>query len=161
MKDFDFSIFFQGLSRESFWINSKSTAPFRNYQYSNETFPAETILENNVLQAYAESYWSEENQDLYALWPRLSGEGGNENNEQTNSWFMRDGSFLRLKQMEIGYNLPEKTTQRIKADNLRLYLNGSNLLAWSKFKLWDVEMAGNGLGYPLQRVFNIGLQMTF
>lgn len=45
--------------------------------------------------------------------------------------------------------------------NLRFYVNGTNLLLWSKFKLWDVEMAGNGLGYPIQRVYNLGLQLSF
>jgi hypothetical protein len=45
--------------------------------------------------------------------------------------------------------------------NLRIYANGSNLLLWSHFKLWDVEMAGNGLAYPIQRVTNIGLNVSF
>lgn len=74
---------------------------------------------------------------------------------------MRDGSFLRLKQVEFGYTLPSKLTQNTHVDNLRFYLSASNLLTWSKFRLWDVEMAGNGLGYPLQRVLNIGLNVTF
>jgi hypothetical protein len=45
--------------------------------------------------------------------------------------------------------------------SLRIYANGTNLLTWSKFKLWDVEMAGNGLGYPVQRVFNLGVLANF
>ena len=45
--------------------------------------------------------------------------------------------------------------------NLRFYLSGNNLLKFSSFKLWDVEMGGNGLGYPLQRVFNIGFNLSF
>lgn len=74
---------------------------------------------------------------------------------------MRDGDFLRLKQLEIGYSLPESTLNRLRLATLRIYISGTNLLTWSKFKLWDVEMAGNGLGYPIQRVYNLGLQVSF
>lgn len=145
-KGFDLSVFFQGAGRQSFWINPYSTAPF--------------IGDSQILQAYADSYWSEENQNVYALWPRLSPEH-NTNNTPTSTWFMRDGSFLRLKQAEIGYTVPERLTERIKMNNLRFYLSGTNLLLFSKFKMWDVEMAGNGLGYPNQRVFNLGVNFAF
>lgn len=73
---------------------------------------------------------------------------------------MQDGSFLRLKQMELGYTVPNKITRKFKVERLRFYTNGTNLFLWSKFKLWDVEMAGNGLGYPVQRVFNFGLNIS-
>lgn len=160
-KGFDASVFFQGLARESFWIDPRATAPFRRYVYSGEDFAEGTIIQNQVIKAYADSYWSEENRDVYALWPRLSPEGGNTNNEQPSTWFMQDGAFLRLKQVELGYTLPHRVVERINAQRLRVYLNGTNLLTWSKFKLWDVEMAGNGLGYPIPRVFNIGAQLSF
>ena len=145
-RGFDASVFFQGLANESFWINASGTSPFQG--------------QTQLLKVYADSHWSEDNQNLYALWPRLSSEINN-NNVQTSTWFMRDGSFLRLKQVEFGYTLPSKLTQNTHVDNLRFYLSASNLLTWSKFRLWDVEMAGNGLGYPLQRVLNIGLNVTF
>ena len=74
---------------------------------------------------------------------------------------MRDGSFLRLKQVEFGYTLPKKLLDKIHASNFRLFVNATNLLNFSKFKLWDVEMGGNGLGYPIQKVFNMGLTMNF
>ena len=149
-KGFDFSLFFQGTARQSFWINAGSanggTAPFIN--------------DAQILKAYADSYWSEENQNVYALWPRLS-PTLNSNNVATSTWFMRDGSFLRLKQMEFGYTVPARITEKIRMNNLRLYVSGTNLLLFSKFKMWDVEMAGNGLGYPNQRVFNFGLNFSF
>ena len=145
-KGFDFSLFFQGSGRQSFWINAASTAPFIN--------------EAQILKAYADSYWSEENQNVYALWPRLS-PTLNSNNITTSTWFMRNGSFLRLKQMEFGYTVPKRITEKIKMSNLRFYVSGTNLLLFSKFKMWDVEMAGNGLGYPNQRVLNFGLNFTF
>jgi hypothetical protein len=74
---------------------------------------------------------------------------------------MRDGSFLRLKSLELGCTLPEKITKKIHCKTFRLYVSGTNLLCFSKFKLWDPEMAGNGLGYPIQKVYNVGLQFTF
>lgn len=145
-KGFDASVFFQGLANESFWINASATSPFQG--------------QTQLLKVYADSHWSEDNQDLYALWPRLSGSINN-NNVQSSTWFMRDGSFLRLKQVEFGYTLPRKLTDKAHIDNLRLYFSGSNLWTWSRFRLWDVEMAGNGLGYPIQRIMNIGLNITF
>ena len=145
-KGFDLSVFFQGSGRQSFWIDAGATAPFIN--------------EAQILKDYADSYWSEENQNVYALWPRLS-PTMNSNNVATSTWFMRNGSFLRLKQMEFGYTVPKRITENIKMNNLRFYVSGSNLLLFSKFKMWDVEMAGRGLGYPNQRVINFGLNFTF
>lgn len=145
-KNFDLSAFFQGLARESFWINADSTAPFVNNRA--------------LLKAYADDHWSEGDRNLYATWPRLSARPIG-NNTQVSTWFMRNGSFLRLKTLELGYTLPAAITRRIKVEKTRFYLSGINLLLLSKFKLWDVEMGGNGLGYPVQRVINMGAQLSF
>ena len=147
-KGFDISAFFQGLGRESFWIDAKATAPFMD--------------DHQLLKAYADDHWSENNQNLNALWPRLSTNSvGVNNNAQRNTWFMRNGAFMRLKQVEVGYSLPQKLAGRLYMESFRVYFNTTNPLLWSKFKLWDVEMGGNGLGYPIQKVFNVGLQMNF
>jgi TonB-linked SusC/RagA family outer membrane protein len=145
-KGFDFSTFFQGLANESFWISYSNTSPFYN--------------ETQLLKAYADDYWSEDNRNIHALWPRLSTTLIS-NNNQPNTWFMRDGSFLRLKQMEIGYTLPSKILDKMKMNNLRIYFTGTNLFLLSRFKMWDVEMGGNGLGYPLQKTYNVGLSIGF
>ncbi len=160
-KGFDFSVFFQGLGRTSFFINPRATGPFRSYTYDGETLPG--TAQNHVLRAYADSYWSEENRDLYATFPRLSWASGNPNNEVTSTWWMRNGEFLRLKQLEIGYTFSDHNSsmQRFGIGALRIYGNGLNLLTISRFKLWDVEMGGNGLDYPLQQVFNLGLKVDF
>ena len=156
----DFSLFFQGLARESFWIDVNATAPFQSYYYSGEGLPGKP--QNQLLKAYADDHWSEDNQNIYALWPRLSSSNiGQSNNAQTSTWFMRDGAFLRLKQVELGYTMPSRMLNRLKMENFRIYLSGTNLLCWSKFALWDVEMGGNGLGYPIQKLYNIGIQVTF
>lgn len=153
-KNFDLSVFFQGLGRESFWLDvgasNGGTAPF----------VVSGVYKNQLLQAYANDHWSEDNRNLYALWPRLSADL-NSNNSQTSSWFMRNGAFLRLKNVEIGYTLPENLIKRVHLTKARFYVNSTNLLSWSRFKLWDIEMAGEGLNYPVQRVFNAGLQVSF
>lgn len=154
-KDLDFSFFFQGLARESFWIDVYRTSPFAFTGRVNGL-----NLKNQLLESYANDHWSEDNRDLYALWPRLSTDV-NVNNRQQSTWFMRNGSFLRLKHTEVGYSLPDHLAQRFFLEKARIYISGINLLSFSAFKLWDVEMAGNGLDYPIQKVYNVGLQISF
>ena len=71
---------------------------------------------------------------------------------------MRNGSFLRLKNIELGYNLD--AMKRIYVKNARIYFSAVNLFALTKFDLWDVEMRGNGMGYPLQSIYNFGIQIN-
>ncbi len=148
-KAWDFSMFFQGSARSSFFINPHNISPFVINGGS----------QNGLLSAIADSYWSESNSDIYALWPRLSNEFV-ENNNQPSTWWMRNGSFLRLKNVELGYNMPKEILDRWGIGNLRLYVNASNLFSISDFKLWDPEMGGNGLGYPVQRVYNFGFTLS-
>lgn len=155
-KQFDFSMFWQGQARASFFIDPTATSPFADTHPSGTT----AIYNNALLQAYADNHWSEDNRNVYALWPRLS-PGVSTNNTQVSTWWLRSGSFLRLKQVEFGYALPKKALTRLGLKTFRVYTNGSDLFTLSSFKLWDVEMGGNGLGYPLQRVINIGVQTTF
>lgn len=155
-KGFDVSVFFQGLGRESFWIDATSAYSTKYNKYGTAPF----VNNGQLLKAYSDSHWSEDNRDIYALYPRYSAYE-NHNNTQVSTWWMRDGSFVRLKQMEFGYTLPQKLTNKIHIDNLRVYFQGNNLLCWSKFKLWDPELAGEGFNYPIQRTFNIGLNVTF
>ena len=155
-KGFDFSVFFQGLGRESFWIDATSAYSTKYNKYGTAPF----VNNGQLLKAYSDSHWSEDNRDIYALYPRYSAYE-NHNNTQVSTWWMRDGSFVRLKQMEFGYTLPHKLTNKIHIDNLRVYFQGNNLLCWSKFKLWDPELAGEGFNYPIQRTFNIGVNVTF
>ena len=145
-KNIDFSFFFQGSGRSSFYISPGSIAPFVNNQA--------------LLEMIAADYWSEDNNNVNAFWPRLSTYALSNNNQQSTHW-LRNGAFLRLKTVEMGYTLPKKWTNKILIDSARLYLSGSNIFVLSAFKDWDVEMAGNGFGYPLQRVVNIGLNINF
>jgi TonB-linked SusC/RagA family outer membrane protein len=152
-KGFDASFFFQGSARRSFWLDINAIQPFMDSNADDGL-----IGQNTIIKPIADSYWSESNRDPYAFWPRLSNYAV-ENNGQTSTWYMHDASFLRLKTVEIGYTLPERLTKKLLMSNLRIYVSGTNLLRWSGFKFWDPEMGGNGLGYPLQRVFNVGINI--
>jgi len=152
-KNFDFSFFFQGSARTSFFINAsvgggddgdEGIAPF--------------VSRRNALKMIADDYWTETNPNVYAFWPRLSTDPMS-NNTQQSSWWMRDGSFLRLKTMELGYNLP--MAKKLGMVNARVYFIGENMMLFSRFKLWDPEQKRKGLGYPLNRRFNLGIQLMF
>lgn len=153
-KGVDISCFFQGSARQSFLLNVPELTPFHNIRGDGQ------IGANVVLQDIANSYWSETNPNPYSFWPRLQN-GVNENNNQPSTWWLQDAGFIRLKSVELGYTLPRKVLKKLGMSNLRLYVSGTNLLCWSKFKLWDPELAGSGLNYPLQRVFNVGLNLGF
>jgi len=162
-KSFDASCFFSGSARSSFWINPSKVAPFVAGGVNGFT------TNRALLQYWADSYWSEDDRDIHALWPRLSSTAVTNNNFQSssshgdiyNTWFLRDGSFLRMKTAEIGYALPTKIINKAGIRQARIYLSGSNLFVISPFKMWDPEMAGNGVSYPIQRVLNIGLNAEF
>ena len=138
LKHFDLSIFFQGVGRTSLVMSGF------------HPFGINKNVKRNVMKFVADDYWSEQNQNIYAKYPRLSVvEYGN--NIAPSTYWLRDASFLKLKNVEIGYSFKK----------FRVYFSGSNLLTFSNFKFWDPEQGGgSGLKYPTQRVFNIGFQMT-
>jgi TonB-linked SusC/RagA family outer membrane protein len=154
-KNFDLNAFFQGLARESFFINATSQDDRYNGKYGTAPF----INNAQILEAYAEDHWSEENQNLYALWPRLA-TSDILNNQQQSTWWLRDGSFMRLKSLELGYTLPKSLAKKMYIRNMRVYFSGLNLFTFSHFKLWDPEQAGQGFGYPVQKVFNFGVNVN-
>ncbi|WP_082379326.1 SusC/RagA family TonB-linked outer membrane protein [Pseudalgibacter alginicilyticus] len=155
-KSWDFSCFFNGVARTSFFIDSGGTQPF--YQYSVD----EGLAINQLLDVYAQDHWSEDNRDAYALYPRLT-HARSDNNRVNSTWWLRDGSYLRLRQVEIGFNL----SKDIIKNNLpmlqsgRFYCSATNLLTFSKFDLWDVSLGGDPYNYPVQKVFNLGLRLEF
>jgi TonB-linked SusC/RagA family outer membrane protein len=135
-KKFDFGFLLQGAARTSMMLSGMH--------------PFGTNSRKNVMKWIVDSHWSPDYQDLYADYPRLT-QSDHANNTVASNFWLRDASFLKLKNAEIGYNYK----------NMRFYLNGTNLLTFSKFKLWDPEMGGgSGLKYPTTRVFNVGFQMT-
>ena len=112
--------------------------------------PFGTNSVRNVLQWIADERWSPENPDVNATYPRLT-MSSSTNNQYTSDYWLRNASFLKLKNAEIGYT----------HKNMRFYISGMNLLTFSPFKYWDPEQGGgNGMVYPTQRTFNVGFQMT-
>lgn len=163
-KGFDLSTFFQGNARVSFWLDPNAIAPFIDPHSAGEKgnmlIPSNSRLSNGLLQRIANDHWSESNRNSYAFWPRLSNSAV-ANNLQHSTWWMQDGSFFRMKSFEIGYSIPQKLISKIRLESLRMYVSGNNLFTLSPFKMWDPEMGDNGLGYPVQRIYNIGLTLNF
>ncbi len=145
-KGFDLSFFFQGSAHSSFFIDPSSIEPLAGRR--------------NVLKLVAGNYWSEENPDPHAFWPRLS-VSPRSNNTVNSTWWLRNGTFLRLKTVEMGYSLPSKLTRKWGFDVIRIFASGNNLFCFSDFKLWDPEMGGYGTNYPTQRVYNVGINVEF
>lgn len=107
-------------------------------------------LDQNIFQFVADNRWTETNPDPHAAYPRLGlAKSHTDNNVVSSTYWMRNGNFLRFKTLEIGY--------RFKYG--RIYLTGDNLAVFSPFKEWDPEL--EWYKYPLQRTFNVGLQLNF
>ena len=134
-KKFDFGVFFNGSAKRTIMISGIS--PFGQSDY-------------NVMQFIADDYWSESNPNPNAKYPRLGlTSSQTANNTVASTYWMRNGNFIRFKTLELGY----------KFKYGRVYLNGDNIAVFSPFKLWDPELSWNA--YPLQRTFNIGVQLNF
>ena len=101
------------------------------------------------------------NQDVF--YPRLHhGNNANQNNMKTSTWWQKDVSFLRLKQLTIAYQFPKQLINKTFLKSARIYLMGTNLLTFSKFKLWDPELnTNNGTSYPNVRTYSVGVNVSF
>ena len=149
-KKVDFSLFFQGVGKTSILMGD--IHPF------NDEF-------SQLYKFIADDHWSEANPNPDAKYPRLVAKEskGNHNNHQQSTFWLNDGSFFRLKNIEVGY------TYKFA----RLYLSGQNLATFTNFKNWDPEIGGvdgsnafnssqgRGLKYPPLRVFSAGIQFIF
>jgi TonB-linked SusC/RagA family outer membrane protein len=152
-KQFDFSFFFQGNARVSFFIN-----PGVGGGSDGDEGIAPFATRRNALAIVAKDYWSETNPNVHAFWPRLSTDPL-DNNTQQSSWWLRNGAFLRMKTAELGYTLP--SFKKIGLQTCRIYVSTENLFVLSGFKMWDPEMGRKGLGYPPNKRFNAGIQLGF
>ena len=161
-KGLDISMLFQGSARSSFMIDytSNGVHPFVNVTVTDDFNGTSRRGVNQLLQVFADSHWSENNQDLHALAPRFSINPLN-NNTTASSWWLRNGDYLRLKQVELGFTFPSTWLSKYKIKNIRLFGTMTNPVVWSKFKEWDIELRGEGLNYPIQRVTNFGLNLNF
>ncbi|MDC2624420.1 SusC/RagA family TonB-linked outer membrane protein [Bacteroides ovatus] len=148
-KNFDLSIFMQGVGKTSRIIGSDLFIPGSG-----------SGVLGNIWSNYADR-WTTENPSQDVFFPRLS-ESTSLNNKQPSTWWKKDMSFLRVKNIEFGYNFASDITKKIGAGSARLFISGNNLFCFSNFKLWDPEIGANdGLIYPAMRTFSVGFDITF
>lgn len=120
-----------------------------------------TTTEGNAYSYNISDRWTEDNQDPYAFWPRLT-YGPNVNNYRRSTWWKKDMSFLRCKTVEVGYTFPKTWLQNFYVKSCRVFVSGNNLFCLSAFKLWDPELGTNdGLKYPMNRSVMFGVDINF
>ncbi|MGM9765914.1 MAG: SusC/RagA family TonB-linked outer membrane protein [Candidatus Cryptobacteroides sp.] len=95
-----------------------------------------------------------------ATYPRLSLAGRN-HNAQSSTFWLENGAFVRLKDVEFGYTLPLRITQKWHISKLRFFYSGFNLLTWHKMRMTAPEIGPNGNGYPVQRTHSLGVNIQF
>lgn len=150
-RNFYLGAFFQGVAQNNISLAASSFMPFSDGS-------AKGNLYANIVNR-----WTPENPSQDAEWPRLDyGMSSNTENYATSTFWLRDASYLRMKTLDFGYNIPEKFLKRLRLSSARIYLQGYNLLTFSPFKMWDVELgAGDGTAYPNTRSYNIGINFSF
>lgn len=140
-KQFDFSALVQGVAGKDFYFTGNNAWEFQ---------------ENGNVQEHHLNRWTPTN--TAADYPRLSF-GTNTNNHRTSTYWIRDGNYLRLKNIQLGYTLPSSVTRKIGLGNLRLFTSAFNLLTITKLKDLDPESLFSS--YPLYKSYNIGLTAKF
>ena len=147
-KAFDLGVFFQGTGK--------------TYQLlGGETWLPGSSLGAGNIYSNIDDRWTPENPSQNVFWPRM-GDKAVANNERASTWWLRDMSFLRLKNVEIGYTVPRIWTNKLGVRDCRIFARGTNLLTFSKFKLWDPELeTTDGLRYPQMKSVSIGISINF
>lgn len=144
---FDLRILLQGVGKKDWY-------PESNYFFGIYRAPWANVLENNL------DHWTPENTNAY--FPRLKSyiaEGGKDIAiNQTR--YLQDASYLRIKNITIGYTLPKELTMKAKLERVRFYLTGDNIFEFTKLsKNYDPEILGTS--HPMQRIFSFGLNLSF
>ena len=151
-KDLSVGMMFQGVAGAERVLNGSSVNPFNGGGSGN--------LYSNIGDR-----WTEENPDQNAFYPRLSYGSettSNINNFQKSTWWVRNMNFLRLKTLQISYNLPKPWVNKVHLKNAAVYVMGTNLFTLSRFKLWDPELnTDNGASYPNTTSYSVGINFTF
>lgn len=160
-KGFDVSLFIQGAADVGIMANG-AHIPGAMGAAGVGVLPFSGIgqFPNNALSRVLDR-WTPENPREDAYYPRLTLSSLADNNYLGSTHWLKDGSFVRLKQASVGYNIPTKAIQRFGCSVLYLYLSGNNLLTFSKFKLWDPELGSNGAKYPITRMATVGIRAQF
>lgn len=152
-KDLSVGMMFQGVAGAERVLNGSSVNPFNGDGGSGNLY-------SNIGDR-----WTEENPDQNAFYPRLSYGSettSNINNFQKSTWWVRNMNFLRLKTLQISYNLPKPWVNKVHLKNAAVYVMGTNLFTLSRFKLWDPELnTDNGASYPNTTSYSVGINFTF
>lgn len=152
-KDLSVGMMFQGVAGAERVLNGSSINPFNGGGGSGNLY-------SNI-----DDRWTEENPDQNAFYPRLSYGSettSNINNFQKSTWWVRNMNFLRLKTLQISYNLPKPWVNKVHLKNAAVYVMGTNLFTLSRFKLWDPELnTDNGASYPNTTSYSVGINFTF
>tara|TARA_B110000503_G_scaffold10383_1_gene14051 strand:- start:1781 stop:4828 length:3048 start_codon:yes stop_codon:yes gene_type:complete len=149
-QQFDFSALFQGAANFDMYLSQEASWAFFNggKVFDEHLNRAQIGADGNVI-------------NTNASYPRVT-LSGNAVNERTSSYWIVPGDYLRFKNIEIGYTIPEKVTTKLGLDRLRIYLNGRNLATWSKIKHLDPENPNQrGWFYPQQKIYSLGFNLTF
>ena len=147
-KGFDLSLLFQGATQVSYHPADEAQIQF----YGG----------NNAFD-WVVNRWTPETRDkaTYPVLHQLAYNYSTYHDFKTSSYWLKDASYLRLKNIELGYNLPEGFTKLIKINSARVYLNGQNLFTLDKLKYWDPESIQSRLVlHPVMKVFNVGVTLT-
>jgi len=148
--NFDVSVFFQGVGKTNFMLGG-----------IDSFIPGSGGGAIGNIYSNVDDRWTPENPSQDVFWPRLSS-SRNANNNRFSTWWQRDGSFIRLKNFEIGYTLPKRFQNALAMRNARVFSRGTNLLTFAPFKLWDPEiLSGHGLKYPSNMVVSLGIEVGF
>lgn len=163
-KGFDFNLHFQGAGKSTFPISGKCVYAFSDNQWGN-IFKG--MLEDRWVDYDTAMHLQElglnvqPNENPNASYPRLS-YGGNSNNYQNSTFWLRDGSYLRLKNLDFGYTLPKSIVNKFHFNNVRIFVTGTNLFFVSKkFSTWDPEsLQPSGEAYPITKAVTAGIQVN-
>lgn len=154
---FDVALFFQGIGRQHIYPGANNMMFWGPYARPYASFIPRTILTD---------VWSEENPDAY--FPKVRGysraDGGSLG--QVNDRYLQNLAYLRLKNVTVGYTIPENLTRKTHVDKIRVYFSGDNLATWTKLKsdyLDPEQMTSdpNGRVYPFSKTYSFGLDITF
>lgn len=153
-KNFDFSVLLQGATKSSILLNGAAVFDFPQFEQDKIGRVKKMHLDR----------WTPETAAT-AKYPALH-YGTHDNNKNGNSsLFLYDASYLRLKNVEIGYNVSPKLLRKFHVQRARIYVQGLNLLTFDKLGDVDIDpetKSGDGASwYPIQKVFNFGIDITF
>ncbi len=146
-KSFDFSAFLQGVSGVSGRLDGYAGFAFNNL--------------GNIQRWQMDGRFNPDNPTRYPDYPRLEviSNSGTPNTVVSDFWTL-DASYLRIKNMQIGYSLPEKWLKPIRVSRTRIYASAENLLTFSKYRQgWDPEINGGGSYYPILRTITFGINL--